>query len=322
MAFISAVGLCSALGISYGPVHTCLPFLLMGLGVDDIFVIMACWKQVAGSTNKDDPIAERIGLMLKHAGASITVTSVTDVVAFLIAATTVLPSLRSFCIYCAVGVFLTYIFAVTFVVAILALDQKRIESKRNACMPCIVHRSANDADNVWCEYNLMEKLLKAVYTKFIFTKAGKIIVITLTIAFAGISLQSLLKLEQKFDATWLVPEHTYLYKYMMKQNEYYPENGHDASIFLGSISYAKEMPKILSMIDEMKLRSNIIYQISAWPEPFREFVRIYYEKGIFVVFFTFDQNIIFVIFFQQHRYCKLHINRLQMEILFVQIFVQ
>lgn len=32
MAFISAVGLCSLAGISYGPVHTSLPFLLMGLG--------------------------------------------------------------------------------------------------------------------------------------------------------------------------------------------------------------------------------------------------------------------------------------------------
>lgn len=172
MAFISAVGICSALGIAYGPVHTCLPFLLMGLGVDDIFVIMACWKQVA-ATNKDAPIAERIGLMLKHAGASITVTSVTDVVAFLIAGTTVLPSLRSFCIYCAVGVFLTYIFAVTFVVAVFALDQKRIDVQRNACLPCIMHSDAS-ADNVWCEYNLMNRMLKAVYTKFIFTKAGKV----------------------------------------------------------------------------------------------------------------------------------------------------
>lgn len=33
MAFSSAVALCSLAGISYGPVHTSLPFLLMGLGI-------------------------------------------------------------------------------------------------------------------------------------------------------------------------------------------------------------------------------------------------------------------------------------------------
>uniref|UniRef100_A0A1Y1L8L7 SSD domain-containing protein n=1 Tax=Photinus pyralis TaxID=7054 RepID=A0A1Y1L8L7_PHOPY len=33
MACIVACGLCSLVGISYGPVHTSLPFLLMGLGM-------------------------------------------------------------------------------------------------------------------------------------------------------------------------------------------------------------------------------------------------------------------------------------------------
>lgn len=88
MAFISSIGLCSLLGVSYGPVHTSLPFLLMGLGVDDIFVMMACWRQVE-SMNTGCSLPERIGLMLKHAGASITITSFTDVVAFMIGASTV-----------------------------------------------------------------------------------------------------------------------------------------------------------------------------------------------------------------------------------------
>lgn len=92
MAFISALGICSVVGISYGPVHTSLPFLLLGLGVDDIFVMMACWRQVESLgtiRNHKMPIPERIALMLKHAGASITVTSFTDVVAFLVGAFTV-----------------------------------------------------------------------------------------------------------------------------------------------------------------------------------------------------------------------------------------
>lgn len=92
MAFISAIGICSVAGISYGPVHTSLPFLLLGLGVDDIFVLMACWRQVESMnefTDRQRSIPERMALMLKHAGSSITVTSVTDVVAFLVGAFTV-----------------------------------------------------------------------------------------------------------------------------------------------------------------------------------------------------------------------------------------
>lgn len=96
MAFVSAIGLCSYLGISYGPVHTSLPFLLMGLGIDDMFVIMASWQKVQREHSlPGDPatLPERMGMMLQMAGSSITITSFTDVVAFVIGSITVCISL-------------------------------------------------------------------------------------------------------------------------------------------------------------------------------------------------------------------------------------
>lgn len=53
-----------------------------------MFVILACWEELT-SEQKSLPLHEQIGLMLKHAGVSITITSLTDVIAFLIGASTV-----------------------------------------------------------------------------------------------------------------------------------------------------------------------------------------------------------------------------------------
>lgn len=53
-----------------------------------------------------------IGLTMRRAGVAITVTSVTNVMVFAIGATTVLPALRSFCLYCAVGIAAVYIYQV------------------------------------------------------------------------------------------------------------------------------------------------------------------------------------------------------------------
>lgn len=92
MAFISSIGLCSYLGIPYGPVHTSLPFLLMGLGIDDMFVIMASWQKVQrehSSPRDPSSLPDRMGMMLQMAGSSITITSFTDVVAFVIGSITV-----------------------------------------------------------------------------------------------------------------------------------------------------------------------------------------------------------------------------------------
>jgi Niemann-Pick C1 protein len=39
MGMILAYGLCSAFGLFYSAAHTVIPFLLLGIGIDNIFVI-------------------------------------------------------------------------------------------------------------------------------------------------------------------------------------------------------------------------------------------------------------------------------------------
>ena len=62
--------------------------LISGIGVDDMFVIVQALDHLPEST-KNKPIPERIGVTLRDAGLSITVTSLTDMMAFGIGATTV-----------------------------------------------------------------------------------------------------------------------------------------------------------------------------------------------------------------------------------------
>ncbi len=40
MGIIVAYGFSSAVGLFFGPMHNVLPFLLLGIGIDDMFVIV------------------------------------------------------------------------------------------------------------------------------------------------------------------------------------------------------------------------------------------------------------------------------------------
>ncbi|XP_057666401.1 protein patched homolog 1-like isoform X1 [Diorhabda carinulata] len=279
MSFIVGSGLCSLVGVAYGPVHTSLPFLLMGLGVDDIFVIMACWEELSMEEKKLS-IPERIGLTLKHAGVSITITSTTDVIAFIISSSTILPSLESFCIYAAVGVLMTFIFAITFFVACFVLDQRRVEANRNGAFPWIVHN--NYKPNECSQINFTNLIFNKVYSNVILTIPGKITVITISIICAGFSIQSTMQLEQKFNPEWFIPEKTHLGKFFTARDMYYPHVGFDAGLYMGAVNYSQEIPKIKKAVDELKRMTNVTENIVSWVDPFRDFVLFNYQHDIYV----------------------------------------
>lgn len=80
--------------------------------------------------------------------------------------------MQSFCIYAAICILMTYIFVVTFFVAIFALDERRIEQKRNAFVPCVIH--TEEQSKIWYQKNLMHTFLEYIYSNFILTKVGKV----------------------------------------------------------------------------------------------------------------------------------------------------
>ncbi|GLH10958.1 NPC intracellular cholesterol transporter 1 homolog 1b [Gryllus bimaculatus] len=269
LAFVVAVGLCSLMGISYGPVHTALPFLLLGIGVDDMFVIMACWRNLTPA-ERQLRLAERMGRTLQHAGPSITITSLTDVVAFLVGASTILPSLQSFCLYAAMGVLITYIFQATLFVAFFVLDERRVQNARNGLLFCVRHRDYKP--NACSQVNYSKKIFHKVYANGILTLPGQILVILITIGFTAISIKGNFELKQKFDPIWFLSEKTHLYQFIKERSYYYPDMGQDAGVYFGSLNYSAELPKIRNLIAEFKNQTDILKDVEDWYGGFEVYV--------------------------------------------------
>jgi Niemann-Pick C1 protein len=176
MALISGFGIASAFGFKISNTLITIPFLVVGLGVDDMFVIMGTLKKVR-SKHQQLPLPQIIGLTLLHSGTSITITSVTNVVVFLVGITTVIPSLSSYYFTASICIFMTYFYVVIFVVAVVTLDERRIEEQRNFLVPCITHRKSKAEEVVSSEEAKESFALRAieyVYREIILTRVGKV----------------------------------------------------------------------------------------------------------------------------------------------------
>jgi hypothetical protein len=199
LGLLVSYGLCSACGLFFAPLHNVLPFLLLGIGIDDMFVIMQCWNCLT-PTERKLPFPARFGKTMERAGVAITVTSLTDVVAFGVGGVTVLPALRSFCLFAAVGILATYFFQCTFFLAWMAIDQRRIESRRNGCCPCFVHEEAG-SEGACSQHSLMRVAFKG-FGQLLVKPTTKVIVILATAALAALAVLGNLRLRQDFDPAW------------------------------------------------------------------------------------------------------------------------
>lgn len=179
--------------------------------------------------------------------------------------------------YAGVGVVLIFIYVNTFVVAIFVIDEKRIASNRNAFVPIVVHKS----NKLWCDAHLMDRAVKYIYTNFIMTKAGKIIVLMTTVAVTSFSFTGLLRLEQKFDPNWFIPERTYLSKFTAVKKDLFPDQGYEAAILMGRLNYTAELNHIANMVETIENRTDLVHEISSWVSPFHDFVSTYYDVNFF-----------------------------------------
>lgn len=175
------------------------------------------------------------------------------------------------------GVVLIFVYVNTFVVAIFTIDEYRILANRNAFAPCIAHKSEG---HLWCDLQLMNRFMKYIYTKFIMTTPGKIIVLMSTVAVTAYSFTGVLRLEQKFDPNWFIPARTYLSQFNAEKHNLFPDQGYEAMILMGQLNYTDEINHINDMIGTIENRTDIIDEIASWVEPFHEFVYVYYNINI------------------------------------------
>lgn len=102
-------------------IHSILPFLLVGIGVDDMFVICNAIDQTPDHLS----VKDRLRLGMSHAGPSISITSMTNCMAFLFGAFTSLVGLNSLCIYSTLCIMFLYISVLTIFLPVVTWDLRR-----------------------------------------------------------------------------------------------------------------------------------------------------------------------------------------------------
>lgn len=231
----AALGFVSGIGIKFTNIVGVMPFLIIAIGIDDMFILMSGMAGAPSLLNAS--IEDRMKSMLRTSGISITITSVTDLLAFGVGATSVFLSIRNFCIYTGVAVMFCYINQLFFMCPAICLNEIRTSKRRHYCVCCLEIKERNSEQNSKNPIDrclsgnipktrddvesFFEKYPKELAVKIHSHIVGKIMICILFTSYLVSSIYGIVYLKQGLLLFNLVSKKSYFHTYTTWDNDYF-----------------------------------------------------------------------------------------------------
>ncbi|KAI1337014.1 patched family-domain-containing protein [Xylariaceae sp. FL0016] len=230
MSITSSIGLFSWAGIKATLIIAeVIPFIVLAVGVDNIFLIVHEFERV-NLSHPDAEVEQRIAKAMGRMGPSILFSAITETVSFALGAFVGMPAVRNFAVYAAGAVFINALLQMTLFISILSYNQMRTEDHRADCFPCVqvkaarVHLSSNGHGGSRPfdvpDESLLQQIIRKYYAPALLGKKVKVVVIAVFTALlaAGIAMIPYVKLG--LDQRVALPDDSYLIDYFNDMYSY------------------------------------------------------------------------------------------------------
>ncbi|KAK7311019.1 hypothetical protein RJT34_08869 [Clitoria ternatea] len=220
LSVLGSAGIFSALGVkSTLIIMEVIPFLVLAVGVDNMCILVHAVKR----QQPEFPLERRISNALVEVGPSITLASLSEVVAFAVGSFISMPACRVFSMFAALAVLLDFLLQVSAFVALIVLDSLRAEDKRVDCFPCITVHSSHADPNTGIgqrKPGLLARYMKEVHAPILSIWGVKIVVIAIFVGFALASIALSTRIEPGLEQEIVLPRDSYLQGYFNNVSEY------------------------------------------------------------------------------------------------------
>jgi predicted RND superfamily exporter protein len=206
-------------GVPFTSVAQLLPFVMFGIGLDDSYIIMGAYSRLA---KYKDPV-ERIKITIDEIGLSITLTSLTSAIAFGLGCTSTIPAIYWLCLYAFPAIIFIFIYQLTFFVALIALDQRRMQQNRLDCCVCFTSKTTNEAEGEVNEISSLEQCANQAmewYAKHLLRPWVKAVTLLGFVVFSGLCAWSASKMKQEFKFTEILPQDSFMSAFAYASDKY------------------------------------------------------------------------------------------------------
>lgn len=207
------------------------------MGLDDAFIIAGSY---ARTDCTKDPV-ERIVDTINDVGGTILLTTLTSSSAFALGMVSSIPAVSWLVVYAYPTILIDFVYQITFFVALIVMDEHRIEANRCDCLFCIKvpeseEESTSNQPKEQSPHIADNLMLK--YANWLLQRPVKIIVLIAFPTLLGLCAWSTSKLEQQFDFTEIVPKDSYILPWWVAYENYYENNGARPGVYFRHVDFS------------------------------------------------------------------------------------
>ena len=147
---------------------------------------------------------------------------------------------RYFCIYAALTVTSSFLMVVTFFVAVMTYDIRRIKSGRRDCLPCFLAPRPKDGKPAWDEpiTQTSNRVMKT-WGKFLTFPATKCSVIFISLLLLGAGIYGVTQVDEAFNRRILAKDDSYLKQFLTAQEKQFDLSIPVSIVETGALDYEK-----------------------------------------------------------------------------------
>lgn len=179
-----------------------IPFIVLAVGVDNIFLIIRTYQQM--DMKEDELVPDYIGRVLSKIGPSIFITTLAEITCFFIGSLSDMPVVRSFALYAAMALVFNFLLQMSCFIGLLALDAKRKTVKQEIKKQSLV-------------YSTFQKL----YVPTLMNKCVRPLIVLIFSAWLCMSIVVIPKIDIGLDVELTMTHDSYVLKYFKFMKRYF-----------------------------------------------------------------------------------------------------
>ncbi|KAF7654289.1 hypothetical protein LDENG_00071930, partial [Lucifuga dentata] len=191
-----------------------IPFLVLAVGVDNIFIIVQTYQR--DERMPQEELHQQIGRILGDVAPSMFLSSFSETVAFFLGALSNMPAVRTFSLFAGLAVFIDFLLQISCFVSLLGLDARRQERNRLDIFCCVKLPEGQEEKTDGCLFRFFKK----IYAPFILKEWMRPIVVAVFVGILSFSIAVVNKVEIGLDQKLSMPDDSYVLQYFKNLSQY------------------------------------------------------------------------------------------------------